>query len=395
MPAEAPVPDLLVVGGGPAGLAVAIRARQAGLAATVLDRSAPPIDKPCGEGLMPDGLARLAELGVSIPPGAGAPLRGIRYLEGDVVAQGEFRAPGGRAGSGGLGVRRTVLHGALVERAGAAGVELRWQERVTGLVLDDDERPGVATGSGIRRGRILVGADGLRSQVRRWAGLEGRPVAPERARFGVRRHYRLEPWTDRVEVHWGDGAEAYVTPVGPDLVGVALLWHGETSGFDELLARFPGLARRLAGASHASRDRGCGPLHQRVRHVTHGRLALVGDASGYVDAITGEGLSLAFHHAFALVEAARELLAGRSADLRDYARDHRRIGRVPEALIHLLLAIERRPRLRRRTLRALASDPALFDRLLAVHARTAPVSEVGLTGALRLVWRLASNHPHL
>jgi len=386
------LPDLLVVGGGPAGLAVAIRARQAGLTATVLDRSRPPVDKPCGEGLMPDGLARLAELGVAIPAETSARFRGIRYLEGDVVADGRFPASAsGRIG--GLGVRRTVLHEALAARAAEAGVELCWEQRVTALAPDDPGGggdPGVVTEAGVRRGRVLVGADGLRSHVRAWAGLDGPPVRRSRARFGVRRHYRLAPWSDRVEVHWADGAEAYVTPVGPELVGVAMLWRGEASGFEDLLTRFPALAARLAGAPAASRDRGCGPLRQRARAVVRGRLALVGDASGYVDAITGEGLSLAFHHAFALVDAAAQVLSGRARDLRAYARAHRRLGRVPEALIHLLLAVERRPRLRRRTLRALAADPDLFDRFLAVHARSAPVSEVGLTGALRLAWRLAS-----
>jgi menaquinone-9 beta-reductase len=377
--------DLLIVGGGPAGLATAIRARQAGLGATVLDRSRPPVDKPCGEGLMPDGLARLGELGVSLSPDEAAPFRGIRYLDEHTVADGDF--PGGRSGDGGgLGVRRTVLHRALVARAEAVGVDLRWGERVTGIDAGSETVAVTAT-DGVHEGRFLVGADGLRSRVRRWAGLEA-GEGGRRARFGVRRHFRLAPWSDRVEVHWTDGAEAYVTPVAPDLVGVAMLWSGETSGFDELLSRFPALAARLDGAPAGSDDRGCGPLSQRPRAVVRDRVALVGDASGYLDAITGEGLSLAFHHAFALVDA---VTAG---DLSRYARAHRRLRRLPEALIRLLLAVERRPALRRRTLRALAADPELFSRLLAVHARSAPVSEVGVGGALRLTgrlaWRLAS-----
>jgi flavin-dependent dehydrogenase len=398
------VVDLLIVGGGPAGLATAIRARQAGLAATVLDRSRPPVDKACGEGLMPDGLARLEELGVTLSPGEAAPFRGIRYLDEHTVADGDFPRP--RSGQVvGLGVRRTVLHRALVARAEAVGVDLRWGERATGLTTGgsepDAETVAVTTADGVHRGRFLVGADGLRSRVRRWAGLDpgdeaGRPGRSGRkrrpGRFGVRRHFRLAPWSDRVEVYWTDGAEAYVTPVAPNLVGVAVLWSGETSGFDDLLTRFPALAARLSGAPAASDDRGCGPLSQRPRAVVRGRIALVGDASGYLDAITGEGLSLAFHHAFALVDA---VAAG---DLGRYARAHRRLGRLPEALIRLLLAVERRPALRRRTLRALAADPELFSRLLAVHARSAPVSEVGVVGALtlvgrltgRLAWRLAS-----
>ncbi|MFP3942067.1 MAG: NAD(P)/FAD-dependent oxidoreductase [Thermoanaerobaculia bacterium] len=413
----AAVPDLLVVGAGPAGLALAIRARQLGLSVSVLDRAPrPPVDKACGEGLMPDGLARLTELGVALPEGAAAPFRGIRYLDGDTVADGTF--PGGPPGAGrgsgaGLGVRRTVLHQALADRAQVSGVELRWGVRATGLAapsgaVGDPEQPGVSAGEGgVVRGRVLVGADGLRSAVRRWAGLEGASVsvpagrpgssgpsgASERGRrarerFGVRRHYRIAPWSDRVEVHWADRCEAYVTPVGPELVGVAMLWSGARASFDGLLARVPALARRLAGAPAASRDRGAGPFRQRPRGVVRGRIALVGDASGYLDAITGEGLSLAFHQAFALAEAARAVTAGEARDLRPYGRAHRRLRRLPEALIRLLLVAERRPGLRRRTVRALAGDPELFDRLLALHAGAVSPRELGPSGALALAGRL-------
>jgi flavin-dependent dehydrogenase len=297
-------------------------------------------------------------------------------------------------------VRRTVLHRLLAERAEAVGAELRWGERATGLEPPDGgragEAPAVVTAAGVLRGRVLVGADGLRSKVRRWAGLEGRSAAPgeRHARFGVRRHYRLAPWSDRVEVHWGDRCEAYVTPAGPELVGVAMLWSGGTASFDQLLPHFPALRRRLAGAPAASRDRGCGPLAQRPRRVARGRIALVGDASGYLDAITGEGLSLAFHQAFALVDTIGAIDAGTARDLVPYERAHRRLRRLPEALIRLLLAAERRPWLRRRAVRALAADPGLFERLLGLHAGSLPVSALGVSGTLRLggrlAWRLAS-----
>jgi flavin-dependent dehydrogenase len=210
-------------------------------------------------------------------------------------------------------------------------------------------------------------------------------------RFGVRRHYRLAPWSERVEVWWADGLEAYVTPVAADQVGVAMLWspdawearHGEAADFDRLLAAVPRLAERLRGAEPASSDRGAGPLHQRVRAVTAPGLALVGDAGGYLDAITGEGLSLAFHQAEALAAAVR------AGDLAAYARAHRRLARLPDALTALLLAVERRPRLRRRTLRALAAEPTLFARLLGVHSRTLPLRDFGFSGALRLALGLA------
>ncbi|HYN19804.1 MAG TPA: NAD(P)/FAD-dependent oxidoreductase [Thermoanaerobaculia bacterium] len=360
--------QVLVIGGGPAGLATAIRARLAGLDATVLDRSHPPIDKACGEGLMPDAVSRLREMGVEPE---GFPFRGIRYVDGDLVAEGEFPQ------AGGLGVRRTRLHEALVRRAETTGVELLWDTTVQGIEPD-----GVTTNQGKIPARWIIGADGLLSRVRRWAGLDGGPGALRR--FGVRRHYAISPWTDCVEVHWAAGCEAYVTPVAPDQIGIALLWSGEAAGFDELLSLFPSLWKRLAGVPAVSRNRGAGPLHQRVLSVHKGNVALVGDASGYLDAITGEGMAVALHQAAALVEA---LVAG---DLSRYGAAHRRISRLPNFMTSLVLGMEKRPRLRRRAIRALAAEPALFSRLLGIHGRTLPPRRLGIDGALKLAWRLVA-----
>jgi menaquinone-9 beta-reductase len=367
--------DLLVVGGGPAGLATAIRARLAGLGVTVIDRAEPPIDKACGEGLMPDAVARLREIGV-VP--RGLPFRGIRYFDRGVVAEGVFPRIGPQAG--GLGVRRTELHEALVRRAEEVGVDLRWGVKAEGL-----REGGVETDQGILAGRWIVGADGLRSPVRRWADLDGGgdPRRRPLLRYGVRRHFAIAPWSDFVEVYWGPGCEAYVTPVAADQVGVAFLWSGRKADFDGLLESLPELRARVAGAPPASRDRGTGPLRQRARAVRKGSLALVGDAAGYFDAITGEGLAVALHESAALVEA---LVAG---DLDRYASAHRRINRLPDLMTGLVLSLEQRPRLRARAVRALAAEPALFSRLLGIHARTLPPRRLGL-GALRLVWRLVA-----
>lgn len=372
--------DLVVVGGGPAGLATALGARQAGLDVVVLDRSRPVIDKACGEGLMPDAVAHLRRLGVELGPGESFPFRGIRYVDGDVVAEGSF------PGAAGLGVRRLALHRALVRRAEEAGVRLLWGVKALGLASAGNGFAGIETDQGLIRARWIVGADGLLSRVRRWAGLERSPggLSEKSHRFGVRRHYTLVPWSDFVEVHWGPGCEAYMTPVGPDLVGIAMLWSGEKLGFDDLLARFPALRERLAGAPRASRDRGAGPLHQRVRGVRRANLALVGDAAGYLDAITGEGLAVACHQSAALIAALRQ------GSLAGYAAASRRIHRLPDAMTSLMLALERRPWLRARAVRALAAEPALFSLLLGIHGRLLPPRSLGLDGALRLAWRLVA-----
>jgi flavin-dependent dehydrogenase len=357
------VTAVAVVGGGPAGLAAAIACRRHGLGVTVIERGRAPIDKACGEGLLPEGVAALARLGVGLDGAGAMPIAGIRYLDRDVVADGRFRS--GRA----LGIRRTRLHAALARRAEQAGVDLRWN-----TPAGRPGRDGVPTASGVVHADWVIAADGLHSPIRRAARLE-RP-APAGGRFGIRRHYAIAPWSDLVEVHWADGTEAYVTPVAPDEVGVALLFdaaralgHGAPlpragspgpAPFDRLLSLFPRLLARLEGAAIASSDRGSGPMQRRARAVSRGRLALFGDAAGSVDALTGEGMSLAFRLAQPLADA---VAAG---DLSLYARAHARVVAGPHRLTRLLLFVEKRPGLRRQLIRALAARPDLFSDLLGM-----------------------------
>ena len=272
--------DLLIVGGGPGGLAAALHARRHGLSVIVAEPRPDPIDKACGEGLMPGGLAELKSLGVDP---AGMPFRGIAYVSERHRAEATFR------GGSGLGVRRTTLHGALASRAKEEDTE--WiQTKVTSV---EQDAHGV-TAAGVRA-KWLIGADGLHSAVRRAVGIKATAGTPRR--YGVRWHYKVQAWSEFVEVHWSPLGEAYVTPVEPDLVGVAILSRGQPD-----LAWFPGLARQLKGAD-CGQARGCGPLRQVVSRRVEGRVLLVGDAAGYEDALTGEGMSLAVKQARAAVEA--------------------------------------------------------------------------------------------
>jgi flavin-dependent dehydrogenase len=272
--------DLLIVGGGPGGLATALHARRQGLSVIVAEPRSSPIDKACGEGLMPGGLAELTSLGVDP---AGMPFHGIAYVSEHRRVQARFRSGPGR------GVRRTTLHAALAARAKEQDTD--WiRARVTSVQQDAH---GV-TAAGVRA-KWLVAADGLHSAVRRAIGIKATAGTPRR--YGVRWHYRVPAWSEFVEVHWSRWGEAYVTPVEPDLVGVAILSRGRPD-----LAWFPRLALQLQGASRGQ-ARGCGPLRQVVSRRVVGRVLLVGDAAGYDDALTGEGISLAVKQAAAVVSA--------------------------------------------------------------------------------------------
>ncbi|GHE61696.1 oxidoreductase [Streptomyces spiralis] len=330
--------DLVIVGGGPAGLATALHAARAGLDTVIAEPRRAPVDKACGEGLMPGAVRALARLGLDVP---GHPITGIRYVQGLRQVQAVFRhGPG-------LGARRTDLHNALHQAVLDAGVPVL-RMRVEDVRQD---ATGVSIpGTGLRA-RWLVAADGLHSPMRRSLGLQAQSRGVPR--YGLRRHYAVPPWSPYVEVHWGQHAEAYVTPLGPELVGVALL-TAQRAPFTTQLESFRALAARLPPEKAVTAVRGAGPLRQKARTRAHGRVLLVGDAAGYIDALTGEGLSLALTGAEALVANLRRSTPSR------YETDWSRATRRHRLLTELLVGARQRPALAPRIVPAAACLPRLF-----------------------------------
>jgi flavin-dependent dehydrogenase len=329
--------DVIVAGGGPAGLAVALGCARAGMDVVVCEKRPGVLDKACGEGLMPGAVSALAMLGVDPP---GHRIDGITYRRGATAVHAPFRAGAGR------GVRRTELHRALHTAVAANGVPVVPCPVTTLTQYDDHVRAG-----GLR-GRYLVAADGLHSTVRGLAGLSVRNTV-RKPRWGLRRHYAVAPSSSAVEVTWAARSEAYVTPIAPDAIGVAIL-SCDRAGFSEQLAAFPDLAARLSDAEPISRVRGAGPLRQRATGRVAGRVLLVGDAAGYIDALTGEGLGVALTTAAELVRCLR---AGRPGD---YDRAWRRASRRSRWLTEALLWSRGHPALARQIVPAAARSPRLF-----------------------------------
>lgn len=362
--------DVFVIGGGPAGLAAAIAASQKGFHVVVADGAAPPVEKPCGEGMMPETLAALRALGVEIKPGEGHPFSGIAFAQEGARVSADFpQGPG-------IGLRRPLLHERLVARAERCGVRLLWNTPVSGI--DGD---GIQLASRRIRARWIVGADGQGSRVRRWSGLEA--TRRRKQRYASRRHYRTKPWSNYVEIHWGERAQAYVTPIGAEELCVVLMSERvEDASFARAAQELPELRERLAGAELSSRERGAVTSMRSLYEVQRGNVALVGDASGSVDAIAGEGLRLAFHQACALTDAMLMV------DLRQYENAHRRLVRRPMLMGDLMLWLGRNPRIRARVVRALHSKPELFARLLATHVGAADSAEELISAGALLGWQL-------
>lgn len=361
--------DVLVAGGGPAGLAAAIAASQRGFSVLVVDCATPPIDKACGEGLMPDAQDALQHLGMNIQSTETGIFHGIKFIgpEGSVLA----RFPRGE----GIGIRRTLLHQILLEFAESLGVKTLWGKRVCGL-----EDLGVRVGSQVVRPRWLVGADGQHSRVRNWAGLS--PAREHTQRIGVRQHFLVEPLSDFVEIYWGVEGQAYVTPIGRKEICVALISRKRFPTFDAGIAQFPQLAQHLQRAERSTPVRGAISISRSLKSVVRGRIALIGEASGSVDAITGEGLAMAFRQAQALGQA----LAAN--DLSLYQAMHREISNLPSFMAHSMLLMDKSSWIRQHALRAFLRKPALFERLLSVHVGELSLRNFGLRGVLNLGWQL-------
>jgi len=164
-------------------------------------------------------------------------------------------------------------------------------------------------------------------------------------------------------------------------VGVAVLSRDPRLRLERALPLFPAVVKRLRGAVPTARELG-GTTNLRILPaVARGRVALIGDASGTVDAVTGNGLSLSFQQAIALAESMER------GDLTQYEAEHKKIAAVAITMTRLMMLISKNDWIRRRTLRLFQISPGLFSRLLAIHTGTAPLSSVGMAEIVDFGWK--------
>lgn len=354
--------DVVVIGAGPAGSALALALGRAGARTVLLDRARFPRDKVCGEGLMPAGVEVLAELGVGL--GQFPSLRGVAYrVPGAGEAAGSFAA-----GIVGAGVRRVVLDAMLAERAASAtGVDARFPCEAIGIEVHPDHVD-VRTSGGSVRARYAVGVDGLHSRVAAWMGWSRAPRRPYR--YALTSHVAaVRHGLDRVVVTLLPSCEVYVAPTSPDELLVAVLGskdglRGDGQGVRDAFAARVAAAHPELAVPRDVDVRGAGPFWVRPSAVAGDRVFLAGDAAGFLDPLTGDGLSDALAAARAL---AAIIARARQAPGPAYARWERAQWRRRLFVNRLALTLTGSSTLARRALRRLQRRRVTLDRLLEVN----------------------------
>jgi flavin-dependent dehydrogenase len=368
--------DAVVVGAGPSGATTALLLARMGHQVVLVDRARFPRDKACGEGLMPPGVELLRRMGLleHVLASGARPLAGVTYQQSSAGPRVNipFPAPSAGGPADGLGVRRTSFDAVLVDavrREPTATV--REGERVTGLIRNAGDVNGVTTTSGGIRARAVIAADGLHSPIRSWMGLRMAPRA--RLRYGLAGHWRVETRDlDAITVTLARDHEWYEAPVGPDLLLVSILTRRSQP---PMTARNYAAAARRSVPALRDGELVSGPLsaaqfHQRVRTVAEHAVFLVGDASGYDDPTTGDGIAIGMLLAECLAEHVGSFLSARVpievAEAR-YVRDHARLVRDRRRLTQLALFLARSPRLSRRALERAVRDPRALGKLVAIN----------------------------
>jgi len=373
----------VVVGGGPAGTAAAVFLRQAGHEVVLVDEARFPRDKVCGEGVSPEAWRLLARMGAdgAVRALRPRPVRGMKLTAPDGTAfVGEYAG----AREPGFAVRRWCLDRALLECARGAGVDVREGVRALDIVAPGGVVRGVVV-EGARApehlgARLVVAADGRRSVVARKLGLlrEHRTLR----KFAVRGYWKgVDGLTDHGEMHVTRGGYCGIAPLGGDEANVTFVLDqadlraaggGLADFYLRTLERWPRIRERLERACLTSPPRAIGPLALEARRVSSPGALLVGDAAGFYDPFTGEGVTLALRSAELAAEVAHGALMSGSTDLRLYDRLRDEATRDKFRLNRLLQRVVAWPALANAVARRLSRRPDLADRLVGIAGDFVP-----------------------
>lgn len=391
--------DVLIAGGGVAGSSLAILLGRRGLTVELFERATFPREKPCGEGLMPAGVAVLERLGLAGAVG-GEPFCGIRYHVGRRTLEARFPETNGQPTSG-RAQRRLHLDRVLFQAAAATpGVTAHTGVRVEAPLRENGRVVGLCVEGTPRRAPLVVAADGVQSGLRRALGLA---VPAHRKRFGTRVHFRLPAGQAQpawVDVFMGRGYELYVASLPERELLVAALADAEVLGgpieqtFHRWCRAHGALAARLEGAAKVTDLLCAAPLGARARAGVAPGIVLLGDAAGSIDPITGGGMTHALLTAELLAEhVARNL--GVTADdwLWEFDRERQALLRDYRILTRLVLWLADHPRAAEPLVSALRFAPGLVSQLIGVAGGMRSLSALGVPAATRAGSRVSSSSP--
>jgi menaquinone-9 beta-reductase len=366
---------VLIAGGGVGGASLAILLGRAGVEVELFERSTFPREKPCGEGLMPAGVAALERMGLASAIG-GAPFFGVRYIFPNFKMEGQFPARKGKPAEG-RGQRRLHLDGILFAAASATpGVSAYTGAQVDAPIVENGRVTGIIVDGEQRRGDLVIAADGLNSPIRKALGLD---MPLSRKRFGLRVHFRVKPGCEQppwVDVFPRRGYELYVTPLPDREVLVAALVESDgldgpaSSEFTRWVNSEPMLAERLHGAEQISPLAGCSPLGARAKTGAVPGAVLLGDAAGFVDPITGSGMAQALATAELLSKYVVQREIPEEVWMQRFEQERRAMMRDTRIVTNAALWLASHPNVARGAYQAMRGAPAVFRHFVSVCGGT-------------------------
>jgi 2-polyprenyl-6-methoxyphenol hydroxylase-like FAD-dependent oxidoreductase len=378
------IKKILIVGGGPAGLMTALCLSQHSVEITVIEKQSWPLDKVCGEGIMPKGYDLLRKYGVSkqIQALSSRPFTGITYIDSSVAEGHFFSGPG-------YVVRRTELSRALYESLkGKTNVTLIPTTELVSLYQDPTSVQVTLRALSNQhiicehRYDLIIGCDGINSKVRKLADLEG-PNLRKQNRIGARVHYQIAPWTTQVEVYWKDGIECYVAPVASDCVEFVFGWNQDKIKIKQgrcpelekkLFSYFPELESKILGHHRLSKIEARGGFARSAKFPISGRVLLIGDANVFLDPITGEGLSMAFEQAHILSQSFANIMSKEGQ--RSFIDQIQSLKARYINMTNLALFLCEHPLIRRIAIRFLATFPLIFQHILELNMGTRSLCDI-------------------
>ncbi|MEP7040317.1 MAG: NAD(P)/FAD-dependent oxidoreductase [Chloroflexota bacterium] len=379
--------DVLVVGAGPAGSAAAAALAGKGRDVLMVEAHAHPRAKACAEYVSPRLLEELRLVGLADAAwqADALALDGMRVIRGDDAVDIRYRDERGERQAWGL--ERTRFDATLAAHAVASGarllehtsfVDVRWSGGVGGIG-SRVVRAILRTPEGKRdvRCRWLIGADGARSRVTQRISVERSVGMPRR--LGLVAHYEGVPeLVKHGEMHVGPGWYVGLAPLAGNRlnVGMALPLNGDRRSAEERFAAaiegIPAVAVRLKGRARLTPIIGASPIGHRVRRAAGPGWMLIGDAAGFIDPFTGEGIYRALRSARAAAESLGDLDDGASAR---YLTARRKAFAAKDALTWLVQGMLASPPLMGYALRRLASRPETAERLGSALGDCRPASD--------------------